>query len=175
MVFPKNADFKPFLNLLNNTHANIKFTYEIGPSKIAFLDTSIELPSDNINSTCNINVYRKSTFTGLTLNFKAFCPYNWKLGIIYCFLHRAYNICSSFNNFHSEIIFLEKLFKNNGYPSSNFHSCVKKFLKNKFDNASTETKLKESDSTLTFCIPFIGTESLKLKLLLKLTLKLISV
>ena len=41
---------KIFLRFLNNLHPNLKHTYEIGPYKLAFLDTQISLSSNNDHS-----------------------------------------------------------------------------------------------------------------------------
>ena len=46
-VFNSLEYVKMFLSFLNNIHPNLKFTWEIGPQKLAFLDTKISLSSNN--------------------------------------------------------------------------------------------------------------------------------
>ena len=153
-VFSKGVDFNNFLNMLNSTHPNLKFTFETGPSKLAFLDTSISLTDKG----CEYNVYRKKTFTNLCLNFNAFCPMSWKLGIIYCFLNRAFLCCSSFTLFHKEAMFLKDLLNKNGYPFSVFYKCLNHFLNNVF--STNPTNKVDNQSNYVLCIPFLGKPSL---------------
>ena len=47
-VFNSLEYAKIFLRFLNNMHRNLMFTYEIGPNKLAFLDTLISLSSNMI-------------------------------------------------------------------------------------------------------------------------------
>ena len=132
-VFRSGLDHETFLNRLNSLHPNIRFTSELGPSEISFLDTFISLPSaDDETFTCR--VFRKSTYTGLILHFSALCPSKWKFGLIQCLLHRAYNISSNWQIFSQEIEYLKGVFVKNGYPSHVFYSCVKRFLNSKFDS-----------------------------------------
>ena len=63
-----------FLNFLNNRHPNIKFTIEkqINHS-IVFLDV---FTSGINNQNLTLQVYHKSTYTGLLLNFKSFTSFS---------------------------------------------------------------------------------------------------
>ena len=45
-VFDCLENANKLLNFINNLHPNKKFTHEIGPKQLAFLDTEIYLPSD---------------------------------------------------------------------------------------------------------------------------------
>ena len=69
-VFYSLGYVKRFLSFLNNLHPNLKFTYEIWPYKLAFVDTQISLSSYNDLSLIT-NVYRKPTDTKTILNFHA--------------------------------------------------------------------------------------------------------
>ena len=69
-AFDKEQDSFNFLNFLNKRHTNIKFTIEKQINHfIAFLDVFI--PGIN-NQNITLETYRKSTYTGLALNFKSF-------------------------------------------------------------------------------------------------------
>ena len=80
---------KMFIRFLNNMHPNSKFTCEIGPQKIAFMDNQISLCSNNGLSFIT-SAYRKPTDTKTTLNFHAVCPWIWISDLIKCFLNRAF-------------------------------------------------------------------------------------
>ena len=83
-----------FLNFRNNMHPNLKFTCEIGPQKLAFLDTQISLSHNNYLSLIT-SVYRKPTDIQAILNFHAVCHCIWKRGLIKCFLNRAFIVCNN--------------------------------------------------------------------------------
>ena len=85
IVFDKDLGFQPFLNHINNQHANIKFTVDESENNIlSFLVTRICIKGDEF-SAC---VLRKSTNTVVLLNFSAMCPVAWKRGIILGSLNR---------------------------------------------------------------------------------------
>ena len=94
---------------------NLKFTYEIGTYKLAFVDTQISLSSNN-DFTLITNVYRKPTDTKSIINFHAVCPWIWKSCLIKCFLNREFIVCSNWFTFHVEISKLKYIFHINGYP-----------------------------------------------------------
>ena len=142
---------------LNCMHPNLKFTCELGPKMLPFLDTCIELPQTDKDSFIS-KVFRKSTYTGLILNFSAVCPPKWKYGLVQCFLHRAYMISSNWSIFSQEIEFLKTVFVKNGYPVDFFYSCVNKFLNNKHD-VNSNVKVSEEKVEAMFSIPYIGLPS----------------
>jgi len=67
-VFNDKESCTSFLQILNSQHKNLKFTLEKATDSLNFLDTKIKLTDTGFES----NVYRKSTHTGLFLNFRAF-------------------------------------------------------------------------------------------------------
>ena len=84
-VFGSMESVGNFLENLNHLHPNLKFTHELGPRKLSFLDTEIDLYL-NFGS----KAYRKPTNTKVILNWTAYCPKNWKLGLISCLVNRVY-------------------------------------------------------------------------------------
>ena len=69
-AFHNEQDSLNFLNFLNNTHPNIKFTIEKQNNhSIAFLDVFI---SGINNQNLTLQKYHKSTCTRLLLKFKSF-------------------------------------------------------------------------------------------------------
>ena len=79
-VFKSQIHVQQFFGIINNLHCNLKFTYELGPDQLPFLDTKITLPTDDFKSVTS-SVYRKPSNTNVLLNFSAMCPKNWKLGL----------------------------------------------------------------------------------------------
>ena len=69
-AFDNEQDSLIVFNFLNNRHFNIKLTIEKQNNhSIAFLDVFI---SGISNQNLTLQTYRKSTYTGLLLNFKSF-------------------------------------------------------------------------------------------------------
>ena len=168
-VFHNNDHINKFLNFLNNLHPNLQFTTELGPKTLAFLDTKIDLETPDVNFSST--VFRKKTNTNVLLNWDAFCPTNWKLGLIHCMLNRAYVVCNSWQSLHNEIQKLAGIFKMNGYPNQIFENCVNKFLDQKFIGKKEK---KDEDELgvvrLIYCLPYFGQPSIDFrKKLIKLT------
>ena len=157
-VFRAGNSHEAFLDKLNQLHPNLKFTAELGPSTLAFLDTKIELPKSEDDSFSS-SVYRKATYTGLLLNFSALCPTNWKIGLINCLLHRAYTICSTWKNFNEEVQYLKGLFISNGYPVDIFYQCLNRFVDRKVNSVNAKRVLEDRIEKI-FAVPYIGLSSI---------------
>jgi len=176
-VFNSMLHVNMFLELLNNLHPNLKFTTELGPKSLAFLDTEIILDLQNLNF--GAKVYRKKTNTNVILNWAAFCPENWKLGLVHCLLNRAYVVCNTWTFFHNEVEKLRDIFKSNGYPQKVFDNCLSKFLDQKFNGKSKE-KDEDTENVVIVCLPYHGyvSDNFKKKLTsvaksLKVTLRVV--
>ena len=114
-----------FLDFLNHQHPNIKFTSEIESNNtLPFLDVKITLS----NRSFSTSVYHKPTFTGLFTNFDSFIPFSYKRSLILSLLHRFFNLCSNYENFHKELDTFKIIFKLNGYPTHFFDKCACLFL-----------------------------------------------
>ena len=160
-IFKHGTDHRIFFDHLNCSHPSLKFTLEHGKGSLAFLDAHISLPTVDFDSHCAIDVFRKQTYTRVILNFAATCPMNWKIGLIFCFLHRAYNICSSWCLLDKEFKYLEKLFFDNGYPVHVFQQCVRKFLSAKFIPQLITPKDFQFKNVIH--IPYVGKSSILFK------------
>lgn len=157
-VFSSGSDHTSFLNALNQYHPNMKFTVEIGNEKLSFLDTHISIENGKFESW----VFRKATNTGVVLNFCAVCPDQWKKGLIQCFLHRAWTVCSSYVLLHQEIEKLKTMFTSNGYPLQFIEGIVSKFLHDKL-NPTRKPIDDEVEKRFILRIPFVGKASLEFK------------
>ena len=128
-LFKSRDDADNFLQHINSLHPNIKFTIEHEQNnKLAFLDILITRTNQGFDT----SVFRKKTFTGQGTNFYSSCSQIFKINSISTLLHRAFSVTSNWLNFHTEITFLLKYFKNNSYPSFLVTKHINRFLNNKF-------------------------------------------
>ena len=152
-VFENIHQAEEFLNYINTFHTNIKFTIDIERDrKLPFLDVLVN-KEDGIKFT----VFRKKTFTGLSINFFSFCPLLFKINAFKTLLHRSYNICSDFHLIHNEIDFLQKLFVNNSFPLKLLQSITRKFLQKHIDPPVPITTVPKK--LIYFSLPYFGHKS----------------
>ena len=119
MIYFVFENANKFFNFINNLHQNLKFTHEIGPMQLAFLDTEMHFPAD-IECVYTSKVFRKICNTNVLLNYYAICPWILKIGLIICFLDRAFNVCSNWSLFQQKnSIFLEKSISSKWIPIYN--------------------------------------------------------
>ena len=105
---------------------NIIFTTEkqINHS-IAFLDECI---SGINNQNLTVQTYRKSTYTGLLLNFTSFTSFLFKISLIKCLIGRLFKICNNWNSFHNDIEDIKTNLIKNAYPPFLIDKVIKKYL-----------------------------------------------
>ena len=133
LIFKERQHIESFFNYLNGKHPNINFTKEYeSDGKLSFLDMNVKKEfRDNVTS-FNFNIFRKRTFTGLGLNYHSYTYYNFKLNSIRTLVFRAYQLCTTWIDFHNELSFILKFFKKNGYPEALIFRVFNKFLQNIF-------------------------------------------
>ena len=90
------------------------------------------------------------------------------IGLINCFLNRAFDVCSNWSLFHHENSILKNIFHRNGHKI--FDNCVNKFLKNKL-NSKAKDKNSNNENNRCTTFPYIGNASLVFKKLLSPRLK----
>ena len=127
----RSSDHVPlFLDYLNQQHANITFTTEMErDGKLPFLYIDISRSKGKFAT----SVYRKPTFTGLFTNFNSFIPLTYKQNLVSCLIHSIFNLCASYENFHTQLEAVRKLFNSNGFPSHMFDRIVRRILDHTFD------------------------------------------
>lgn len=154
LLFKNKTHAHSFLTYINSLHPNIKFTIETEQeNKLSFLDISISRTGPNFST----SVFRKSTFSGLGLNFYSYSPINFKINSIKTLLSRAFKLCSTWALFHDEVTFLHNFFNNNSYPDHIFNNTIKKFLQSVFEPKpyiSLAPKMK-----LYIPLPYLGTST----------------
>ena len=125
LLFRDESHCTLFFNYLNQQHSSIKFTVETETNNsLSFLDCKVMRCGDQF---CT-SVFRKNSFTGLTMSFFSFCCKRFKLNSVKTLIFRAYNICSSYTSLHLEFQFLVDMFFQNGYPKSLIQNTINKFL-----------------------------------------------
>ena len=140
---------------MNSQHNDIKFTIEqfTKANTLSFLDVQVKLLNDGYET----NVWRKSTNTGLLLNFNAICPKIWKSGLIMCFLHRAKWICSNYELYLKEVQKLRLILNNNGYSNWFIDNTLKKFEEQ--SAAKNNSQKTEKNFSFTLGQPYFGNSS----------------
>ena len=154
-LFDNKKDCFKFLDILNSQHNDIKFTIEQSTKAniLSFLDVQVKLLNDGYET----NVWRKSTNTGLFLNFNAMYPKIWKSILIMCFLHRAKCICSNCEFYLKEVQKLRLIFNNNGYSNWFIDNTLKKFEEQ--PAAKNSSQKPEKDFFFTLGLPYFGNSS----------------
>ena len=134
-------------------HHKINFTIEKETDrKIPFLDLLIK----RSDSSLDIEIYRKETFTGLGINFISQCYSNFKMNTFHTLFYRAYRLTSSYLEFHKEIEYLKAFFSNNGFPESIFYNKLKRFLDNIFKTDIDKPTYGPRKIDLYFRLPFFN-------------------
>ena len=161
-VFESETQKQAFLEHLNRQHPSLKFTVEDASSNVLpFLDAQVSLSNDGFSTT----VYRKPTHTNVFLNFNAIAPTNWKFGLIFGALHRAYKICSSQVLFNLEVSILRNMFWRNGYSHGFFTKVLDKFndARNLNRNLNVDPANTQQFAYL-MKIPYVGPPSIAFRL-----------
>lgn len=152
-VFHNEKDANAFHKFINCKHPNIKFTCEIAnEGLLPFLDTLV----DNAEFKTSTRVYRKPTFTGLYTNFFSFTCFSYKVGLIRCLLHRAFNICSSWQLFHQEVEIIHKLLQKNSFPQTLISAVTSSFIREQNSPRTINSQDISERECKFFKLPFIG-------------------
>ena len=109
----------------------LQFTYEFNNDhSLNFLDVHLEVNQNKTQFLTSVHV--KKTNNGDCMNFISLCPFRYKIGVIKTLLHRAYNICSSWEYFHIEVDRIKQLLTNNNFPTNVIDKTINDFLNLKF-------------------------------------------
>ena len=106
-----------FLDNLNSLRPSIQFTLEIEDErKLPFLD--VQVTRDAESGIFRTAVYRKPTHTDRYLHYESYHPAHVKTGVIRTLLQRSRRICNSEAAATKEMRHIQKVFGNNGYPTT---------------------------------------------------------
>ena len=135
----------------------MSFTSETERNNIfSFLDVEISRESGKFAT----SVYRKPTFSGVYTHFDSFVPMSFKFGMIFTIIHRCFQLCSSYSNFHIELVKVKDIFKKNGYPISFIDRCIKTFLDKSHTPKIKITTVEKKQ--LLIVLPYLGVVSDKI-------------
>ena len=121
---------KSFEAHVNSFHTSIKFTLEVSPKQVSFLDVLVQL-NDNQLST---SVYYKPTDNHMYLDFNSFHPSSLKKSIVYSQCLRLKRICSDHEDYINQTSRLSEFFFSAGYPVSIIKNGIKRAAKFRRDD-----------------------------------------
>ena len=108
LLFDQKDHVKKFLKYMNTRHRYITFTVEEEQdNEMFFLNISITRVGNELQT----SFFCKNTFSGVYLNFKSHLPNTYKKGLIDTLLYHAYNICSDYSSFETEMNYLKTVEK----------------------------------------------------------------
>ena len=155
LIFKEKSDVQPFFQYLNNLHTNIKFTMEeesLVDNSFSFLDVKIVKRDGKFLT----STFYKPTHTGVYMNWYSFAPRKYKINLVKCLLHRAWNICSDENLFNLDWEIIKSNLIKNQYPEKLLSSIGKNFvakMKSTQEEIVTQTVPKKE---ILLILPFHG-------------------
>ena len=125
VTFNSYLQLPKIVDHMNHQHPNIKFTFVVEKNNnFSFLDVKICIENNKFTTA----VFRKPTFSRVSINFDSFVPISFKHGLVNTLIFRCFKICSSYENLHNDIVYLKEIFKRNRYPNDFVDCCIKKFF-----------------------------------------------
>ena len=101
-----------------------------------------------------LQIYHKSTYTGLLLNFKSSTSFSYKISLIKCLIDRSFKSCNNWNSFHNDIENIKSNFIKNAYPPFLINKVIKKHLDCKF--SSNQNQLKDKSDVNCSKLAYMG-------------------
>ena len=147
MIFSYSSNLKYFQDFLNSCHFNMSFSMETEKeNKLSFLD--VEIIREQGKFTAIVN--RKPTLVAYIVTFKVFLSSVYKFGMVYTLVYRFFCICSNWTQSYTELTFLKRIFRKNGYSENVIDKCFKKFSNNIYKVPTVEKK------RLLLVLPYFG-------------------
>ena len=141
---------KDTLQELNCIHNAITFTAEQeSNNQLPFLDCLVEIQNDK---TLNTKVFRKVTHTGQYINFHSNQPLSVKLSTITNLTRRAKILCSQKNDFHKEMVYIQKTMELNDYPQNIVRKTIDNCLKK--DNQRKTKEKSDQQNQVMLYLPY---------------------
>lgn len=141
-----------FFDYLNSKHGSIKFTMEKEDNhKLPFLDVYI----DNSGNNFNTSIYRKSTFSGLLMNYFSFQPMTYKVALVRCLIDRVFRINNTWLGFDANLKQLFHILKRNCYPEYILNKITKSYLNSKYVSNDNNI-VSETAKVMYVKLPYVG-------------------
>ena len=129
---------KGTLQELNCIHNSITFTVEQeSNNQLAFIDCLVEIQNDK---TLKTKVSRKVTHTGQYIVFHSNQPLSVKTFTTINLTRRAKVLYSQKNDFHEEMVYIQKTMELNDYPQNIVRKTIGNYMK-KDDRRKTKEKM----------------------------------
>ena len=158
-LFTSQDQVKKFHKYLNSRHRNINFTVEEeSNNQLSFLDVEVT----RVDNEFVTSIHRKPTFSGVYTNFQSFIPLQYKHGLLFTLLFRAYTISSNYDRLHEEIKKLKTIWQKNDFPLFFIDKCIYQFLNKLFvkSNVIRTTSIKKE---VQISLVYLGKASLEVK------------
>ena len=107
------------------------------------------------------SVYHKQTFNGVYPNFSSFIYDQYKIGLIFTLLFRAFSIASDFSRFHTEVNHLKDILRKNAFLIKLVDNCIKTFSDKKFLHTPFTWTVEKKE--LFIVLPYLGHLSLAIR------------
>ena len=99
----------------------------------------------NEDRTFTASVYRKKTSIALFTQYNNFTPFSYKIGLIKCFIHRAFKISLSYMIFHSEINKIKNILQKNMYRIFVIDNQIKRFPDVQYTTINNENAINNNE------------------------------
>eukprot|EP00061_Rhincodon_typus_P002398 g17457.t1 len=107
-----NEKLEQFINFTNTFHPNLKFTWTIFGTSLSFLDISVSISGDCIET----DIYFKPTDSHSKLDYTSSHPPSRKNVFLYSQFLRLRRVCSQDGVFHSRTSQMSSYFKGRNLP-----------------------------------------------------------
>ena len=159
-LFKEKSDIYRFLDHINSYHPSIKFTVEIEDNcSLPFLDVLVNKEGIDFST----SLFRKQTFTGLYTNFASLSPTRYKTNLVRILVFCAFHICSSFVNFHKEIVRIKEILRANCFPVTLIDNVIRNFLNRQYIPCNKPKDKNEDKPRIICCLPFLGKRSFRIR------------
>src|SRR5579863_7693515 len=98
---------------MSRIYRKVKVLYNLVQSHntFVFLDILLIIKRNRFDTT----VYRKPSYSGISLNFQSYHPFSQKLSVIYSMVHRACKFCSTTGLLNNELKVIKEILLENDF------------------------------------------------------------
>ncbi|XP_078523136.1 uncharacterized protein LOC144792134 [Lissotriton helveticus] len=145
------SEFDSYFSKLKSNDVGLQFTHSISKKKIHFLDLTVFIENDQIQTT----LYRKKTATNSILHGTSFHPQSLLSSIPYGEFIRMKRNCTKESDAETKIMETSERLKSRGYNNKILKKCKKRVdHKNRTTILASQVKEKESDGSPRFVMTF---------------------
>ena len=148
IIFDQNkTDEHTIHNFMNNIDKHLDFKISTEVHNITnYLDLSISRNNNNIE----LGIYRKPTYTDITIHISSNHPYSHKLSAFHYYINRMLTMPISAQNRKQEWNKILTMAQKNGFPTQLLHEMKKQTIVRKEGETKTEAEHQHSRKWVTF-------------------------